>query len=234
MNIEILNHFKSGEQLAKQAAKDLAEEIVPLLSTRPVHVVLTGGTIGIKTLIELAPLLAHEDLTSLHVWFGDERFVAEDSEDRNYVQASHALLSKVQIPKENIHQMPATSFGSLEQAAAGFASHLESAAPEFDILLLGMGPDGHVASLFPDATPEPFGNLVVAESHSPKPPEKRISLSFSALEGARQVWFLVSGAEKAEAVSRVFTERKLPAAQVSGKELTRWYLDTAAAGKLTS
>ena len=233
MSLEVLKHFSSGEELAKRVAKDLASRILVLVEQKPTHVVLTGGSVGVKTLSELAPLLKGKDLDNLNLWWGDERFVGEESQERNYVQAHQALLSHIEIPAQNIHPMPANEVFSLAEACANFASDLESASPEFDLVLLGMGPDGHVASLFPGANPKKYGSFVVAESNSPKPPPERISLSFEALCSAREVWFLVAGEDKAPAVSEVFVEKKLPAALVSGRELTRWYLDAAAAKNLT-
>jgi 6-phosphogluconolactonase len=234
VKVEMLSDFESGDQLAKQAASDLAGQILSLIENQEANVVLTGGTVGIKTLSELAQHLAGQDLSKLHLWWGDERFVEKESEDRNFVQANRALISKISIPTENLHQMPSLDAGSLEAGADTFAKHIESLKPNIDIVLLGMGPDGHVASLFPASTPTPFGEWVVAEASSPKPPAERISLSYKALSSAREVWFLVSGADKAVAVSKVFLEKKLPAALVSGVETTRWYLDTEAAKELTS
>lgn len=233
MSQEVLRHFASSEELAKQVAQDLAARVLTLVQNNATHLVVTGGRVGIKALSELAPLLKGKDLTNLHVWWGDERFVDEESQERNFVQASEALLLHIEIPAHNIHPMPSKKGLSLDEAAANFASELESASPEFDIVLLGMGPDGHVASLFPGAKTEKYGSLVVTESNSPKPPAERISLSFEALSSAREVWFLVAGEDKASAVSEVFFKKELPAARVTGKELTRWYLDAAAGKKLT-
>jgi 6-phosphogluconolactonase len=130
--------------------------------------------------------------------------------------------------------MPSSEDGDLLAAAEVFSENFGSDYPSFDIVLLGMGPDGHVASLFPGSKAIEFGKWVVAEPDSPKPPQQRISLSYEALSSAKQVWFLVSGEDKAEAVSRVFDGEDLPATKVSGKEQTRWYLDLAAAAGITS
>lgn len=232
MTKEVLSHFTSADELAKQAARDLAEKILGLLDSQSVNVVLTGGTVGTKTLAELAPLLQGKDLENLHLWWSDERFVPVDSPDRNFVQATEALLSKISIPPGNLHQMPAAGAKPLLEAAADFADQVSEAAPSLDIVLLGVGPDAHVASLFPGSSPMNFGELVVAEANSPKPPAERISLSYSALSSGNEVWFLVAGDDKAEAVSRVFGGEQLPASRVSGRSITRWYLDTAAATKL--
>jgi 6-phosphogluconolactonase len=234
MSLRVLRDFPSSDQLARDAADDLFEKITSLLSLdKEAHIVLTGGTVGIKTLYELAPLVARMDLSRLHLWWGDERFVESESPDRNFIQARDALLSKIPVQPKNLHPMPSVESGSLSAAASAFASELEAISPKFDIVLLGMGPDGHVASLFPGSTPEGHGELVIAESNSPKPPAERISLSYKALCSADEVWFLVAGSDKADAVSKVFEDKTLPAALVFGKKHTRWYVDAAAAEKLT-
>jgi 6-phosphogluconolactonase len=234
MSLEILRNFDSCNLLASRAAQDLAAKVLDLLPKQSVNLVLTGGTVGIKTLAELAPHLTGKDLSSLHFWWGDDRFVEEHSQERNYVQAAQVLISKISIPASNLHQIPAAGNLSLIESASEFAGQLEQERPKFDIVLLGMGADGHVASLFPESRPKPLSELVVAEQNSPKPPALRISLSYQALSGADEVWFLVSGLDKADAVSRVFTNQDLPASRVKGKKLTRWYLDTQAASKMVS
>ena len=235
MNRMVISDHLDAEDVARNAARDLAKELARFLDAQhSVNLVLTGGTVGIKTLSELASLLSGFDLSRLQIWWGDERFVESNSADRNSVQAYDALLSRIQIPAGNIHAMPSSEDGDLLAAAKAFSENFGSDYPSFDIVLLGMGPDGHVASLFPGSKAIEFGKWVVAEPDSPKPPQQRISLSYEALSSAKQVWFLVSGEDKAEAVSRVFDGEDLPATKVSGKEQTRWYLDQAAAAGITS
>jgi 6-phosphogluconolactonase len=129
--------------------------------------------------------------------------------------------------------MPASGDKSLIDAASEFAQHLGDTSPQFDIVLLGMGSDGHVASLFPGSDATVVTDLVSVEKNSPKAPAERISLSIQALSSATEVWFLVSGSDKANAVKRVFDNEDLPAAKVTGKKLTRWYLDAQAASELS-
>jgi 6-phosphogluconolactonase len=235
MNRLVIRDLADASAVAETAARDLAQKLENLLKTKQsVKLVLTGGTVGIKTLSQLVPLIENFDLSRLSIWWGDERFVAADSPDRNFEQAREALLSKVRIPEGNIHAMPSTEDGDLLTATGSFAESLGAQEPSFDIVLLGMGGDGHVASLFPGSIGIEFGRWVVAEPNSPKPPSQRISLSYEALSSANEVWFLVAGADKAHAVSMVFTGQDLPASKVSGRDLTKWYLDEAAASEITS
>ena len=231
----VIGDLVDADAVAETAAQDLASNLSSLLDTQQeVNLVLTGGTVGIKTLSKLAPLVKDLDFSRLSIWWGDERFVVPDSPERNFLQAKDALLSRVQIPTGNIHPMPSTEDGDLAEAAEAFAKTLESEAPNFDLVLLGMGGDGHVASLFPSSSPIEFGRWIIAESYSPKAPAQRISLSYEALSSAKEVWFLVSGEDKSNAVSRVFAGELLPAGRVTARNLTKWYMDKAAASGITS
>ena len=231
----VVKDLEGPDELAKSAAQDLASELNRLLATQQsVNLVLTGGTVGIKVLSELAPLISGLDVERIQIWWGDERFVEASSPDRNFIQAREALLSKVLIPETNIHAMPSTEDGDLREAAEVFSAKVDAYAPSFDVVLLGMGGDGHVASLFPGSSPMEIGRFVVAEPNSPKPPQQRISLSYAALTSAEQVWFLVAGKDKAATVARVFNGEDLPAAKVTGNQQTKWYLDKAAASEITS
>jgi 6-phosphogluconolactonase len=235
VNKVVIDNLVDADAVAESAARDLANKLSALIETQQkVSLVLTGGTVGIKTLSQLAPLIKNLDLSKLSIWWGDERFVESNSSERNFVQARDALLSRVQLPSGNIHAIPSTEDGDLAEAAEAFANVVESEAPNFDVVLLGMGADGHVASLFPGASPIEFGRWVIAVSNSPKAPAQRISLSYEALSSAKEVWFLVSGEDKSNAVSRVFAGELLPAGRVTGRSLTKWYMDRAAASGITS
>jgi 6-phosphogluconolactonase len=224
-----------ASDVASQVALDLDNAISSLLSSKKkAHVVITGGTVGTLALEALAELLADKDLAGLEIWWGDERFVESTSPDRNELQAKSALLSRISIPKSSLHPFPALDGSAIEEAAHSFAKHIEKAEPSFDIVLLGVGGDGHIASLFPDSAPESVGEWVVIERNSPKPPAARLSLSYKALSSSKQIWFLVAGSDKAKAVASVFAGADLPAGKVFGVETTRWYLDEAAASGLTS
>lgn len=208
-------------------------------------IVLTGGTVGIELLRKAAasPLAFGVDWTSVHVWWGDERFVHAGSPERNEGQAQQALLGALPVPEENIHRMgSSTDFDSPESAAEHYSAVLAAHAhPQWDVALFGMGPDGHVASLFPDHPvyvaslhgdgSDPHNALPVHDS--PKPPALRVTLSLAAINRAREVWIVAAGAEKAPAVAQALrSDSLLPAAQVRGTARTLWLLDAAAATRI--
>ena len=219
--------FESDAALTFQAAKDIEALLAQAISDRGcASLVLTGGTLGIKILEDLRSL--NLDLSRLDVFFGDERFVGLDNADRNEHQG---LTVWPELANANFHRFPASN-ATLAEAANTFNGHiekllgpLEAPSPVFDVLILGMGPDGHVASLFPGHVQE--RSWIIAEGDSPKPPAQRLSFSYEALNRARNVVFLASGRAKAEVAACAIRdiECDLPAAKVKGLELTRWYVD---------
>jgi 6-phosphogluconolactonase len=239
-----------ADRLARAVASAL---VARLAAAQAVHgtasVVLTGGGIGTAVLERVAALAAEPerervDWTAVDVWWGDERFVPAADGDRNELGARRALLDAVGVPAERVHAMPASDagFAEPEDAATWYAGQLTAAAPEgtdlprLDVLLLGMGPEGHVASIFPESPAVSDERPVLAVRDCPKPPPTRITLGFSAINAAEEIWLLVSGEGKAPAVARALQEgvgpRELPAAGVRGRRATRWLLDAAAAGGL--
>ncbi len=208
---------------------------------REPQIALTGGTIADAVHRELARLseTAEVDWSHVVVWWGDERFVEPASDDRNELQAREAFLDLVDVDPAKVHPMPSTeSVGSLEEGAAAYGEELRSwGSGEFDIVMLGIGPDGHIASLFPGFPQLDVDDQVaVAVTGSPKPPPERISLTFGALNRAASVWFLVSGEGKAAAVAAALAEgtdpHDIPAAGVTGTDETIWFLDRPAASHL--
>lgn len=205
------------------------------------QVALTGGTVARLVHREIAARAADYpvDWDRVGFWFGDERFVVRDSADRNAGQARADLLDAVGASR--VHEIPAIEDAAgVADAARQYADLLRTegigagAAGEFDLVMLGMGPDGHVASLFP-GYPQLGADdaLVVPVLDSPKPPPLRVTLTFPALNTSKAVWFLVTGAEKAEAVERAWafdgTVAETPARGISGPSVT-WFVDRAAAG----
>lgn len=225
----------------------LVEEIKAAVAARgSAAIVLTGGGTGIGLLRRVAERRTEIDWAAVQVFFGDDRFVPADDAERNAGQAREALLDHVAIPAGNIHEMPASDgeFGddldvaalAYEQVLAGLAQPGQP-APRFDVHLLGMGGEGHINSLFPE-TPavRETARLVLPIYDSPKPPPQRISLTLPAVRRARQVWLVVSGAAKADAVAAALAGADpvaLPAAGAVGSEQTRWLLDEDAATGLS-
>jgi 6-phosphogluconolactonase len=200
---------------------------------------LTGGGIAEAVHRELARLSPGSDVdwSRVVVWWGDERFVPRDSADRNARHARAAFLDTVGATQ--VHEVPsADDAPDVAAAAASYSEEMrEHGAGGFEVLMLGVGPDGHVASLFPGHPAlDVDDRAAVGVTGSPKPPPERVSLTFRALNRARSVWFLVSGEGKAEAVAAALAQdgdrHEIPARGVSGREETVWFLDRDAAARL--
>jgi 6-phosphogluconolactonase len=221
-------------------------------------VVLTGGTVGIGTLKAVAdsPAAPAVEWSKVNFWWGDERFVAADDPDRNSGQAFQALLSHIPVDPDRIHQ-PGSSddFDTPEEAADDYARRLREAAqaehaadmsddrpdnpgvlPRLDVVLLGVGPDAHVASLFPEqGAVREKERTVVGVRNSPKPPPQRISLTLPAINTAAEVWMVVAGEDKAGAVGLALAGAnpvQVPAAGPRGTFRTLWLIDENAASRV--
>jgi 6-phosphogluconolactonase len=212
-------------------------------------VVLTGGGIGTRVLTELAAAPARDavDWRRVEIWWGDERFLPAGDPERNETGARSALLDHVDIRPDLVHPMPGPDGPDgpdPEAAADRYASVLQAAAqpqdragvPRFDVLLLGIGPDAHVASLFP-GQPALYeeDRTVVAVRGAPKPPPTRLSLTLPAIRSASDVWILASGAEKAGAVRLALSGGgpvQVPAVGARGVAQTLFLLDRAAAAEV--
>ncbi|RKE21672.1 6-phosphogluconolactonase [Streptomyces sp. TLI_171] len=240
---QVLVH-RDAAVLAQAAAARLITALVDAQAARgTAHAVLTGGRNGNALLAALAAHPARDavDWARVDLWWGDERYLPAGDPERNAVQAA-AFLDAVRPLGARVHELPAADGTAPEAAAERYAAELAAAAapgeqvPVFDVLMLGVGPDAHVASLFPGhpGVREREG-AVIAVHDSPKPPPTRLSLTLPALNGARQAWLLAAGADKAEAVALALTDPgadTAPASAVSGTERTLWLVDEAAAGKL--
>lgn len=224
-------------EVAARVAGDLFAFLTETLEDKNrVDIALTGGSLGIATLAAARLLDFNSlNLAKVHIWWGDERFVGRASQDRNDLQAYSAWLEFLKVPSRNVHRFPASDSGvTLEQAAAEFNTEFENQKIRFDLMLLGVGPDGHIASLFPGRLEGASLKSVVGVVDSPKPPPERLSFTFSVINNSAQLWFTVAGAEKAEAVAIALgsRSREVPAGQALGKEKTVWYLDQTASSKL--
>jgi 6-phosphogluconolactonase len=238
---------RDADVLAHAVAARLLTRLVDAQAERGrASVVLTGGGIGIAALraVRETPARAAVDWRQVDVWWGDERFVPAADDERNEKQAREALLDALDLDPARVHPMPPSDGpdgDDADAAAARFATELSAAAPSghevptFDVLLLGMGPEGHTASIFPESPAAHDERVAFAVHGCPKPPPTRISMGFSALNAAREVWMVVAGADKAPMVAMALGGAgrvQVPAAGVSGRLQTLWLLDEAAAGKL--
>ncbi|WP_046300465.1 MULTISPECIES: 6-phosphogluconolactonase [unclassified Mycobacterium] len=242
----IVATYPDTDALVAAAGDRLADAVESAIAARGrALVVLTGGGTGIGILRRLREHAARIDWGCVQVYFGDDRFVPSDDDERNEKQAREALLNHVGIPAGNVHAMAASdgAFGDdLDVAALAYeqvlADHAEPGerTPDFDVHLLGMGGEGHVNSLFPD-TPAvaESARLVLPVYDSPKPPPRRITLTIPAIQRSREVWLVVAGEPKAEAVAAAVGGADpvaVPAAGATGREQTVWLLDEAAASLL--
>ncbi len=255
-NVRITLH-PSFEVLAATTAARLITRLLDVLSERgEATVVLTGGSVGIATLREVAKSPAHlaVDWGKVNFWFGDDRFVPSDSPDRNCLQAAQALLDHIPVDPARVHTMAASdTVDGLEEAVAQYTAELAAAAqtewenddaspaqapafPRFDVLLLGLGPDAHIASLFPEmAGIRTKGVPVVGVRNSPKPPPLRVSLTLEVINSAQEIWLVAAGADKAAAVGLGLAganEVQVPASGARGINKTMWLLDQTAAAKV--
>ncbi|MCG7593572.1 6-phosphogluconolactonase [Mycobacterium sp. PSTR-4-N] len=239
-----VERYADKDALVKAAGDRLVDTITAAVAARgQASVVLTGGGTGIGLLERVKERSGEIDWSKVHLYWGDERFVPADDDERNDKQAREALLDDIDIPAVNVHAMAASDgeFGDdLDAAAAGYEQLLNETfvAPdrEFDVHLLGMGPEGHINSLFPDTDAvKETERTVVGVTDSPKPPPRRITLTLPAVARSREVWLVVSGEGKADAVAAALggaAPVDLPAAGAVGREATVWLLDEDAASKL--
>lgn len=208
-------------------------------------IVLTGGSMGIGVLEAINASSARDtiDWSRVNVWWGDERWLPAGDPERNDRQAYDALLSHVAIDPERVHPFPASDGGlDLDAAAAAYAEELaahgtrEAQHPHFDITFLGMGPDGHIASLFPEKSGiRERDRTVVAVRNSPKPPPERLSLTLPVINASARVWAVVAGADKAAALGLTLAGANLnevPAAGLEGRRRTLFFVDRDAAAEV--
>ncbi|MBA5764011.1 6-phosphogluconolactonase [Vibrio sp. 404] len=237
----MINHkiFETAEQVVESLANDMKtySEL-----GRPVHISLSGGSTP-KMLFKLlasAPYAESIQWQNLHFWWGDERCVAPDDAESNYGEANTLLFSKVALPAGNIHRIRGEDQpeGEAERFANEMAEVIpsENGTPVFDWILLGVGADGHTASLFPNQTNYQDEKLSVLASH-PESGQIRVSKTAKVLEAAKRISYLVLGAGKVDIVNEIHTtaasELPYPAAKIQSKTgKTEWYLDSDAAAKI--
>jgi 6-phosphogluconolactonase len=238
-----------GPVLATAAAARLIIRLLDAQAERgEASVVLTGGrgAAEVYRAVGRSPAREAVDWSRVDVWWGDERFLPAGHPDRNETQAREALLDSLPLAPARVHPMPPSDGPDgpdPEAAAARYAAELAAAArpgharlPHFDVLLLGVGEDGHVASVFPEHPVAYETRPVSAVRGSPKPPPIRTTLTLPAINTAEDVWLMVTGRDKASAVGMALTGAgpvQLPAAGVRGVARTLWLLDRAAATEVS-
>jgi 6-phosphogluconolactonase len=244
---EVIVHA-DPDVLAPAVAARLVVRLIDAQAARGVaSVVLTGGRIAAAVYRSVAASPARDavDWSRVDVWWGDERFLPAGDPERNETQAREALLDELPLDPGRVHPMP-TSDGPTaddpEAAAAAYAAELAASArpgseqlPHFDVLLLGVGEEGHVASVFPELPAAYEHRPVTAVRGCPKPPPVRISLTLPAINTAEEVWLMATGTEKAGAVGMALSGAgpvQVPAAGVHGVDRTLWLLDRAAAAQV--
>lgn len=213
---------------------------------RIAHIALTGGSMGGAVLRAVAahPKVGTIDWSLVHFWWGDERFVARDDADRNAVQSREALLDHIDVPAENVHEIPASDSGlTLDEAAEAYAQELarfaddEQAWPSFAVCFLGVGPDGHIASLFPDRTEvTETSAAALPVRDSPKPPPERVTLTRPVINASKRVWLVLTGADKASALGLALagaSYTNVPAAGAKGRKRTIFFVDEVAAAEVS-
>jgi 6-phosphogluconolactonase len=234
-----------GELISAVAARFLSKTADIIEDRGIAHVCLTGGSVGIAVLaaVGASPSRDAIDWSKVHFWWGDERWVPADSDDRNDKQAREALLDALDVPVSQVHAFPASDGGlSLEEAADAYAAELarfskkSRSHPRFDITFLGVGPDGHIASLFPDRSGiRETERTVIPVRDSPKPPPERLSLTRPVLNASARIWLVLAGADKASALGLALagaSYTEVPAAGAKGRKRTVFFVDRDASAEV--
>lgn len=229
--------YDNPDELASATADRLAAALASAQAVNgTASVVLTGGRTGIAVLAGLRS--ATLDWSSLDIYWGDERFLPSGDPERNETQARTALLDHVPVSPGRVHPMAPSDgeFGDDPDAAAEAYSVLLADVSSFDVLLLGVGEEGHTASMFPHSPAvEETARAVVAVRDCPKPPPTRISMTLPTIARGHEVWLMTTGEAKAEAVAAALAganPEEIPAAGARGQRDTLWVLDRAAAARL--
>jgi 6-phosphogluconolactonase len=221
-----LTLYADGDELADEVTAQILIAIESgLLAQGVFHLVLTGGTLGVQisNSLKAAFNAAPEMYKGLHIWWSDERFVDLDSSERN-AAPFHGTLTNTNI---QVHESLAPNTpASIEDAVNDYSDALNGVT--IDLNILGVGPDGHVASLFPGVADIDDLRNVFAITDSPKPPSVRLSFTMKFINEAREVWIVAAGESKAEAVAKIIEgDLSIPASYVSGQVRTRLIVDQA-------
>lgn len=232
-----VKRFPGKADVVAQAAADAAAVLRQAGDGR-IDIALTGGSVGTAVTGALAESLTGFDFSRLHLWFSDERYLPTGDADRNDTQAFKAASGTAFMLDSRWHVCLGSESGmSAIDAAAALQKEVQSEAPNFALTILGVGPDGHVASLFPGLPGiEVQAAGIIPVHDSPKLPPTRLSFTRGLINSSARVWAVLSGKEKAEAAALALSgsasPSQSPSGSVGGTDETRWYLDEAAAQRL--
>jgi len=222
-----LTLYADSAELAEEVTVQILAAIEKGLKLKSqFHLVLTGGTLG----VQISEALVNEfnadpdGFAGLHIWWSDERFVPADSVERN----AFPFHGTVTNNKVVIHEALASDVAqNIDEAVADYDLALENV--DIDLNILGLGPDGHVASLFPGIADIDDRRRIFAITDSPKPPAVRVSFTMSLINSAQEVWIVAAGESKADAVTKIIEgDLSIPASYVRGNSHTRLIVDTEA------
>lgn len=243
MNNSRIEVLDTSDELLESALQQVLHSIKNAISRRGVcHIVLSGGATprGLYEKLALPSFSGQVEWGKVNLFFGDERCVLPDHPDSNYKMVYDSLITRTQLPKKSIHRIkaeldPVHAASLYEKLIVKTTGNHK---PYFDLVLLGVGEDGHTASLFPGSDAVKEERRLVVPTMGSKAPNKRITLTLPALNAARKVIFLAMGSEKGEVIGRILNEGKadeepLPAALVNpSKGTVHWFLDKDAAAKI--
>ncbi|EPH00325.1 6-phosphogluconolactonase [Propionibacterium sp. oral taxon 192 str. F0372] len=239
MALQRIHRYRDLGELATGMAGRLARRIVELQAIKDrVHIALPGGTTAhavFEALAGLAPAV-QLDPSKLELWWTSERYVPTTDLNRNSTQALAILARTIQLVSAQVHPMPSTK-GTTDPSEAAWAYAKDLGEVDFDICLLGLGVDGHVASIYPGhpsmRSQAEKGMRVIGVSEAPLPPAERISVTLSTINRSDEVWLMAAGPSKAAAAARgINHDDRIPAGLVHGLSATYWFLDRAAAAEL--
>lgn len=238
-----INIVKDAAALAEEGARRFVKIATEAVAKRGRFIVaVSGGSTprGMNELLSAPQFRSQVPWAKTYLFFADERFVPPGHPDSNYLMVKESLLKKIAIPQNNVFRVQ-TEGCSPEEAARAYANSLTIATggsePCLDLILLGMGPDGHTASLFPNSSVLDSQDLVAAVYDSPKPPPVRVTFTFSLINNAREIIFLIAGPDKAPMVRRalkdIVTYEQVPVSGIKPKNgKLQWLIDEKAARDL--
>jgi 6-phosphogluconolactonase len=241
----VIMHPDRSSLAGAVAARFLTKAVDLISEFDEATVVLTGGTMGSAVLQAINSSSARDsvDWSRVNVWWGDERWLPDGDPDRNETQAREDLLDHVPLDPRRVHAFAASDDGlDLDEASEAYAAEIAAHAPtnasmpHFDITFLGVGPDGHIASLFPERGGiREQEKTVISVRKSPKPPSERLSLTLPTINSSARVWLVVAGADKASALGLTLAGasiNEVPAAGVEGRRKTLFFVDADAAAQV--